>query len=119
MNDCDLGERDRYWYVGEFRLSPELHATAVSYVELIPTIVVTFIIFAIGASSRGANGWHGMPLAVKAPLYLNPVFFLTVAFAPKEQLYPEWVTCLAVFLLLGGLSTLLTLRNLSRSGDVV
>lgn len=56
---------------------------------------------------------------MKAPLYLNPVFFLTVSFAPKEQLFPEWVTCLTVFVLLGGLSALLTLRNLRRSGDVV
>jgi RsiW-degrading membrane proteinase PrsW (M82 family) len=60
-----------------------------------------------------------MPSILKAPLYFNPVFFLTMAFVPMDQLYPEWVQCLAVFLLLGIVSTLLTLRNLRRGGEMV
>lgn len=105
-----------YWS-SAFRRS--VHATAVSYVTVIAMTIVTLIIFAVAVSVRHPRSWNDVPAVVRAPLYLNPLFFLTMAFAPKDQLYPEWVICLVVFVLVGGLSVLLTLRNLRRSGEVV
>ena len=106
-----------YWS-SLFRRS--VHATAVSYVSVIVMTVVTFIIFSIGMLvHRLSSSWDVLPSILKAPLYFNPVFFLTMAFVPADQLYPEWVQCLAVFLLLGIVSTLLTLRNLRRGGEMV
>jgi hypothetical protein len=59
-----------------------------------------------------------MPVSLKAPLYLNPIFFVTVSLVPRGQLYPEWFICLAVFFAISVLSAVLTLRNLRRSGDI-
>ena len=105
-----------YWS-SAFRRS--VHATAVSYVTVIVMTLVTFVVFVIGAATVNHGPWTELPVAVQAPLYFNPVFFLTMAFQPMDKLYPEWLTCLAVFILLGVLCVLLTLRNLYRSGDVV
>jgi len=104
-----------YWS-SLFRRS--VHATAVSYVTVIVMTVVTFIIFVIGMSIHQGGGWETLPYLLKAPLYFNPYFFLTMAFVPASQLYPEWTQCLAVFLLLGTVSAILTLRNLRR-GELV
>jgi hypothetical protein len=101
-----------YWS-SAFRRS--VHATAVSYVSVIVMTVVTFIIFAIANMNRNSRSWDAMSWLVKAPLFFNPAFFLTMAFQPLENLYPEWVTCLLVFVLLGIISALLSLRNLRRS----
>jgi hypothetical protein len=51
-------------------------------------------------------------------MYLNPFFFLTASFAPPAQLYPAWITCACVFIGLGALAVVLTLRNLGRRGDL-
>jgi hypothetical protein len=49
-------------------------------------------------SNRVGNaGWTSIPESVKAPLYLNPLFFITVSLVPRGQLYPEWFICLSVF----------------------
>jgi hypothetical protein len=105
-----------YWS-SAFRRS--VHATAVSYVTVVLMTIVTLIIFGIVQSRMGPqNGWHSMPLKVRAPLYLNPLFFLTSALVPKEQLYPEWFICLGAFVAVAALCALLTLRNLRRSGDI-
>jgi len=105
-----------YWS-SVFRRS--VHATAVSYVSVVFMTVVTFLIFVLERTNRhvDAASWSGLPRYVKAPLYLNPIFFLTMSFVPKDQLYPEWVSCLIVFLVLGVVSALLTLWNLRRSGE--
>jgi len=108
-----------YWS-SAFRRS--VHATAVSYVTVVAMTVVTFIIFGI-AMSRLSNrvgnaGWTSIPESVKAPLYLNPLVFITVSLVPRRQLYPEWFICLSVFSAIAALSAILTLRNLRRSGDV-
>ena len=105
-----------YWS-SAFRRS--VHATAVSYVSVILMTVVTFIIFAIEMSVREGSSWSALPGKAKAPLYFNPFFFLTVAFQPVNQLFPEWTTSLEVFVLLGVLCVLLTLRNLRRGGEGV
>jgi ABC-type transport system involved in multi-copper enzyme maturation permease subunit len=105
-----------YWS-SAFRRS--VHATAVSYVTVVLMTVVTLIIFGMAMSRVHAeNGWHSIPLKVRAPLYLNPLFFLTSALVPKNQLYPEWITCLGAFVAVAGLCAVLTLRNLRRSGEI-
>jgi len=43
------------------------------------------------------DGWHSIPLKVRAPLYLNPLFFITAALVPSKQFYPEWFICLGAF----------------------
>lgn len=108
-----------YWS-SAFRRS--VHATAVSYVSVVAITVVTFIIFAISMSRHrahaGDSSWSSMPAGVKAPLFLNPLFFVTVSLVPRGELYPEWFICLAVFVSISVLSAALTLRNLRRSGDI-
>jgi hypothetical protein len=96
-----------------------VHATAVTYATVIGLTLVTSIIFLIGASMHRPDSWEKIPLSVKAPLFLNPVFFLTMGFAPIGQLYPEWLTSLGIFLFLTLAAILLTLRNLRRSGENV
>lgn len=95
-----------------------VHATAVSYVSVIVMTIVTFILFTIGRMTENTQSWDALSTFAKMPLYFNPVYFLTMAFQPVGDLYPEWVTCLLVFLLLGIICTFSTLRNLRRSGDV-
>jgi hypothetical protein len=51
-------------------------------------------------------------------MYLNPFFFLTASFAPLEQLYPAWITSACLFIAIGVLAVVLTLRNLRRRGDL-
>ena len=84
--------------------------------------VVTFIIFVIAMSRHrahaGYSSWSSMPAGVKAPLFLNPLFFVTGSLVPRGELYPEWFICLAVFVVISVLSAALTVRNLRRSGDV-
>lgn len=76
------------------------------------------IIFGIAMSRVHSQvGWHSIPLTVRAPLYLNPLFFLTAALAPRKPLYPEWFICLGAFVAVAALCAVLTLRNLRRSGD--
>ena len=105
-----------YWS-SVFRRS--VHATAVTYATIITLTVVTFIIFTIEVSTRERQNWEQFPWTVKLPLYLNPVFFLTMGFAPASQLFPEWACCLGIFVFLGLLAAGLTLWNLRRSGEVV
>lgn len=103
-----------YWS-SVFRRS--VHATAVTYATIITLTVVTFIIFTIAVSMRGRETWQEYPWPVKLPLYLNPVFFLTMGFAPAQQLSPEWLHCLGVFASLGLLATGMTVWNLRRAGE--
>lgn len=104
-----------YWS-SVFRRS--VNATAVSYVTVILMSAVPWIIFAIGQSRLEPVTWQESPLWVHAPLFLNPIYFLITGFVPKEQLYPEWISCLVAFLVLTAICSLLTLRNIRRSGDV-
>jgi len=105
-----------------------IHATAVSYAMVIAISVVTAIIFFVRlqlyetAHVRSGNGvayagWYSIPLDVRLPMYLNPFFFLTSSFAPPSELYPAWATCAVVFIAMGIISVVLTLRNLRHSGD--
>lgn len=105
-----------YWS-SIFRRS--VHATAVTYATIIMLTVVTFVIFLIALSTRQAHSWQEFPWFVKAPLYLNPIFFLTMGFAPARELVPEWLRCLSVFAFLGVLASAMTLWNLQRAGEVV
>jgi ABC-2 type transport system permease protein len=103
-----------YWS-SAFRRS--VHATAVSYVTVVVLTVVTLIIFAVSASRHEQASWKQFSPFAKLPLFFNPLFFLAMAFVPRDQLYPEWFICLAVFTALGILSAALTVRNLRKSGD--
>jgi len=105
-----------YWS-SVFRRS--VHATAVSYVSVIVLTVVTMIVFSVAQAISGGRGWFLTHLYIKAPLYANPGFFMLMAFSTPRGLYPHWFACLAVFLTIGGLSVLLTIRNIRRSGNVV
>jgi ABC-2 type transport system permease protein len=104
-----------------------VHATAVSYATVIAITVVTAIVFFVrfamyhsahSASTAAAGTWYTLPLNIRAPMYLNPFFFLTASFAPPRQLYPAWTTCATVFIVLGALAVALTLHNLRHSGDL-
>ena len=105
-----------------------VHATAVSYATVIAISVVTAIVFFVrltmyesahrGQAVAVVSNWYGIPLNIRAPMYVNPFFFLTASFAPPKQLYPAWITCACVFIALGALAVALTLRNLRRRGDL-
>jgi uncharacterized membrane protein YhdT len=96
-----------------------VHATAVTYASVIVLTVVTFVIFLITAALQRQNGgWATMPLRVKVPLFFNPIFFLTMGFAPARELYPEWLTSLGIFLFLSLGAIVLAVWNIRRKGDV-
>ncbi|MGA8501755.1 MAG: ABC transporter permease subunit [Candidatus Sulfotelmatobacter sp.] len=106
-----------------------VHATAVTYATVVAISVVTAIIFFVRltiqeSAYRGQGvavnegGWYSIPLNIRIPMYLNPFFFLTASFAPPKQLYPAWITSACVFIAVGTLAVVLTLRNLRRRGDL-
>lgn len=101
-----------------------VHATAVSYATVVAITVVTTIVFFVrmsiyeSAHHLATHGWYDIPLNIRAPMYVNPFFFLTASFAPPKQLYPAWITCAGVFIALSALAVALTLRNLRRRGDL-
>ncbi len=105
-----------------------IHATAVSYATVIAISVVTAIVFFVrltmyesahrGQGVATGSTWYNIPLNIRVPMYVNPFFFLTASFAPPRQLYAAWFTCACVFLALGALAVVLTLRNLRRRGDL-
>jgi len=102
-----------------------VHATAVSYATVIAISVVTAILFFVrmmmyesAHQQTTYRTWYDLPLNIRAPMYVNPFFFLTASFAPPKQLYPAWITCACVFIALGALAVALTLRNLHRSSDL-
>jgi ABC-2 type transport system permease protein len=102
-----------------------IHATAVSYATVAAISVVTAIIFFVLMSmygtretqTTGIHTWYDFPLSTRVAMYLNPFFFLTASFAPLRQLYPAWVTCAVVFIVIGAVCVVLTLRNLRRGEE--
>ena len=109
-----------------FSLSSQFHTTNPRWGDgLILTLsIVTAILFFVrmamyGSAHQGAmSAWYDIPLNIRAPMYVNPFFFLTASFAPLKQLYPAWVTCACVFVAVGALAVVLTLRNLRGLGEV-
>ena len=103
-----------------------IHATAVSYATVVAISVVTAILFFVrlamyeSVHSQAAAGgeWSAIPLDIRIPMYLNPFFFLTTAFAPPRQLYPAWTACAIVFVTAGALAVAMTLRNLRTKSDL-
>jgi ABC-2 type transport system permease protein len=104
-----------------------VHATAVSYTTVVAISVVTAIVFFLRLTTYesahrgqavGVSNWYSIPLDIRAPMYVNPFFFLTASFAPLKQLYPAWVTCACVFIAATALAVAMTLRNLRRRGDL-
>jgi ABC-type transport system involved in multi-copper enzyme maturation permease subunit len=96
-----------------------VHATAVTYATIIMMTVVSMIIFVMEGTMYHPDSWQKMSFWTKAPLYFNPVFFLTMGMAPAESLYPEWVRSLVVLVLLTLAAILLTLFNLRRASEQV
>jgi ABC-2 type transport system permease protein len=104
-----------------------IHATAVSYATVIALCLVTAILFFVRlglyetarrqSGAVVAVGFYAIPLNIRLPMYLNPFFFLTASFAPPRQLYPAWTTCAILFIGIGVLAAVMTLRNLRRRGD--
>jgi hypothetical protein len=88
------------------------------------TAIVFFVRIGLYESARRSQavatggGWYQIPLSIRLPMYINPFFFLTASFAPPGQLYPAWFTCACVFIALGAVAVVLTLRNLQRRGDL-
>jgi len=103
-----------------------VHATAVSYAVVAISVVTTIVFFvrlqlyesAHSQVAHAGDTWYHIPLNIRAPMYVNPFFFLTASFAPPKQLYPAWITCACVFIAIGALAVALTLRNLRRSGEL-
>jgi ABC-type transport system involved in multi-copper enzyme maturation permease subunit len=105
-----------------------VHATAVTYATVIAISVVTAIVFFVrmamyesghrGQAVATGGVWYQIPLDIRIPMYLNPFFFLTASFAPPKELYPAWITSACVFVGIGTLAVVLTLRNLRRRGDL-
>jgi ABC-2 type transport system permease protein len=102
-----------------------VHSTAVSYATVTAISVVTTIIFFVRVGiyesahhPPSPAGWSDIPLNIRVPMYINPFFFLTASFAPPRQLYPAWVTCAGVYILLSAVAVVFTLRNLRRRGDL-
>jgi ABC-2 type transport system permease protein len=105
-----------YW---SSALRRSIHATAVSYAFIVVITVVTFIAFLVCTElDRNGRAWQHMPLWQKASLYLNPYFFLTTSFLPFKQLYPEWVRCAAVYLIMAAVASWAAVRNLRTGGEV-
>jgi ABC-2 type transport system permease protein len=100
-----------------------IHATAVTYATVVALSVVTAVVFFVrlqiyeSARPGTPSGWYDLPVGIRAPMYLNPFFFLTASFAPPKQLYPAWTICAAVFVLIGIVAFGFTVRNLGRRGD--
>jgi ABC-2 type transport system permease protein len=100
-----------------------VHSTAVSYAAVVALTVVTPIIYVLAAAAWGATHTgvreEEMPGYISAPLYLNPFVFLSTAFAPIRNLYPDWIICLVVAAVIGGVAAALAVRNIARSGETV
>ncbi len=102
-----------------------VHATALSYAIAIVISVVTAIVFFVRVNIYESahpieltRGWYDIPLNIRAPMYVNPFFFLTASFAPPMQLYPTWVACAVLSIFVSAIAVSLTLRNLRRRGDL-
>lgn len=113
------------YFSSTFRRS--VHSTAVSYAAVIALTVLTFVIFILleyhwQAVHRNANNvvdssWPGIPLYVRAPLWLNPFCALTAVFAHDNSRFPDWMISGLVFLALGIIASLLAFRNIRRGGE--
>lgn len=104
-----------YW---SSALRRSMHATAITYATIIGLTVVSFIIFlAISITEHVGYSWPAMPLSHKLPLYFNPYYFMTTAFLPWHDLYPEWVRCAVVFVLIAALASFGAVWNLRRGGE--
>lgn len=91
-------------------------STAVSYGSVVVLAVLTGVLFLI-MQERHHSPWNELRVWERAPMYLNPYFFLTLSLLPPKDLYPEWVRSAVIFLGIGLVSSVLTMLNLRRSGE--
>ena len=114
-----------------------VHATAVTYAAIIVITALSAVTFAILMSQwerhrqerfelRAAQGMppettsavvEPPPLWVRAPLYVNPYFLVTLSFGTAEDWANDGVPSVAVFLVLFLLSFTFAVRNLRKSGE--
>jgi len=102
-----------------------VHSTAVCYAVVIAISVLTAIAAYMLASSwqarhpvtQAAQIQPNPPGYLMAPLYLNPFYALISVFAPREGKVPTWAKCLALFLAMTVLFSLLAIQNIKRRGE--
>lgn len=91
-------------------------STAVSYGTVVVIAALTAVLFLV-MQEQAHSAWRDMRIWQRAPMYLNPYFFLTISLLPPKELYPEWVRSAVIFLGIGLVSSVLTMWNLHRSGE--
>jgi ABC-type transport system involved in multi-copper enzyme maturation permease subunit len=108
-----------------------VHATAVTYAVIIAITIVSAAAFGIAMSHWTTQRQMAMaqqrspapptpeppPLWVRAPLYINPYFLVTLSFGGADDWAADGVPSLAAFLLLFLLSFALAVRQLRNSGE--
>ncbi len=108
------------YFSATFRRS--VHSTAVAYGVVILLSVITFIVFALLYSHWQSShlGVNQIPLRWRAPLYLNPYYFLTVSFGVAANISrAEWFYCLMVYGCLGISFSTLAIRAIDQSGEQI
>ena len=103
-----------------------VHSTAVSYAAVIALTAITFVVFLI-LQSRWESAIQAQyanssaprphqPWYITSPLYLNPFYALTAALMHQRGHFPDWLRAAIIFAVIGGVATILALRNIRRSG---
>jgi ABC-type transport system involved in multi-copper enzyme maturation permease subunit len=101
-----------------------IHSTAVAYGAVILMTVVTFITFVLlsahWATTHPLARQAAMPRLLRVPLYLNPYYFLTVAFGVAAGISRlEWLICLLIYATIAVAFSALTWRAIEESGEQV
>ncbi len=91
-------------------------STAVSYGTVVVLAALTAVLFFV-MQEQAHGAWRDLRIWQRAPMYLNPYFFLTLSLLPPKDLYPEWVRSAVIFLGIGLVSSVLTMWNLRRGGE--
>jgi len=99
-----------------------VHSTAVTYGVIVLLTVVTavasFLLHWYWESGLGPLDSRGDPPGyVKAPMYLNPYYAVTLAFQRHEPGFPDWIICALLFAGLAIWTAAFAMRNIERSGE--
>jgi ABC-type transport system involved in multi-copper enzyme maturation permease subunit len=100
-----------------------VHATAVTYAIIIAITAVSGIVFAILIShwerspAHQGQGAQIPPFWVRAPLFLNPYYLVTLSFGSYLDWSSDGLSCLMAFLLLFLFSFVFAVRHIRHSGE--
>jgi ABC-type transport system involved in multi-copper enzyme maturation permease subunit len=105
-----------------------VHATAVTYAIIIVVTVVSGIVFGIlmshwerarmhEANGAAAVGIATAPLWVRAPLFINPYFLVTLSFGTRQDWSSDGLASLTTFLILFLFSFTFAVRHIRHSGE--